>query len=374
MYDSKNLFSLDTIEQWIKKVVALVLKFFFRSLPLDRIVLDGVKSILVIRQHDQLGDMLCAVPLLRALRERFQSSHITLVASPVNYDVMVNHPYVDTVLNYNKRQFYRSPSMFLQFYRELRSRAYDVVVVPATVSVSLTSNLIAFFSRAKIRIGPESVSDVANSTSFLFNVRVPLEWKEHQPSHQTLRNLDILKPLNVSTDNLGLVIGLASAEQQEAKRFLASLRAEHKLLVGFHPGAGKKANCWQTERFAEVANILFERFLARTVITAGPMDDESVNAMLRHIRSPHLLIRNKPIRLVAAIVNELNLFITNDTGIMHVAAATSAPTLSLFGPTDPLQWAPKGTKNRYIYAESKNVEDITVQQVFDAAKAMLSLV
>jgi len=65
------------------------------------------------------------------------------------------------------------------------------------------------------------------------------------------------------------------------------------------------------------------------------------------------------------------LYITNDTGLMHVAAAVGVPVLSLFGPTDPQQWAPMGGNNRYIYGEGGDISNIPVEQVVAATMEML---
>lgn len=216
------------------------------------------------------------------------------------------------------------------------------------------------------------MSERQNPTSFLFHITTKLQWDDDPHRHQTLRNLDILQPLGISTNDLSHLIGITDQEKIEANRLLASLRSERPILVGFHPGAGKIANRWLAEHFAKLANMLFERFSIGTVITAGPMDDEPVHTMLRHIRSPYLLVRRKPTREAATIINQLNLFVTNDTGIMHVAAAAGTPTLSLFGPTDPKQWAPIGQKNRYIYANDSNIRSITVEKVYNTAAEMLT--
>ena len=363
---------IGNIEIWIKRAVITILRIFFPPSPFARLDLSGVKSILVVRQHDQLGDMLCAVPLLRALRTSFPNARITLVASPVNYDIMRHHPYVNEVVNYEKQLFFKSPASLLKFHRALKNGRYDLAVVPTTVSISLTSNLIAFISRAKIRVGAEMLNGMPNSTSFLFSVTTRMRWDEDANRHQTLRNLDILKPLGMATEDLETLIGMTDEEKSEANRFLSSLRSEHKILIGLHPGAGKLPNRWPAERFAEAANQLCEEFSAAAVITAGPVDDEPINSMLRHIRCRFVLVRRRPIRTVAAIMSQLNLFITNDTGIMHVAAATGVPTLSLFGPTDPLQWAPIGSKNHYILARDGDINSISIQEVVEKAGRMLS--
>jgi ADP-heptose:LPS heptosyltransferase len=82
-------------------------------------------------------------------------------------------------------------------------------------------------------------------------------------------------------------------------------------------------------------------------------------------------VANKSIREVAAILSLARLVISNDTGIMHVAAAVGTPVLSLFGPTDPEQWAPIGTKHRYIVGKGGDIETIPVEEVLTVAREML---
>ena len=331
-----------------------------------------IKRILVVRQHDQLGDMLCAVPLLQALHNRFPKSSITLIASPVNHRIMLNHPYLAEVINYDKRILRRSLPALWRFYRVLSSREFDLAVVPSTVSLSMTSDLIARLSGARYRIGPKRLGENPNPTSFCYTHAVDLDWVQTPRRHQSLRNLDILAPLHLPEENLPCVIGITDEEQNNAGRYLAELRKRFPLLVGIHPGAGKRENRWQPEKFASVANRLFQDYKAGILITAGPMDEEPVRAMQTHLTCESVVVENKPIREVAAIINNLDLFITNDTGIMHVAGAVKANVLAIFGPTDPLQWAPIGQKNRYIAAGDRNIASLSAEEVYNIISIILA--
>ena len=101
------------------------------------------------------------------------------------------------------------------------------------------------------------------------------------------------------------------------------------------------------------------------------MDEEPLARLAGLLDCESMIVRNEPIRTVASLINELDLFVTNDTGVMHVAGGTAAQTLSLFGPTDPLQWAPVGAKNRFIAARDGKIDSLSVDEVIDIVSLIL---
>ena len=101
------------------------------------------------------------------------------------------------------------------------------------------------------------------------------------------------------------------------------------------------------------------------------MDDGPVGEIIQLLSAPYLLIKRKSIREVAAILAKVSLVVTNDTGIMHVAAAVGAPVLSLFGPTEPEQWAPIGRYHRWLRGKEGDINNISVDEVLRTAREML---
>jgi heptosyltransferase-2 len=101
------------------------------------------------------------------------------------------------------------------------------------------------------------------------------------------------------------------------------------------------------------------------------MDREVIALLRKQIHEDYELIENQSIRVVASYLSKMALVISNDTGIMHVSAAVGVPVLSLFGPTDPEQWAPMGGENRYIAGRGGRMESITVEEVLTVARTML---
>jgi ADP-heptose:LPS heptosyltransferase len=360
------------IEGKFKNVVTSFLKMLLSSKQGGVIEKAEIKNILIIRQHDQLGDMLLAVPLMRALREAFPKSCIALVTSPVNFQIMQNNPYLNQIINYDKRNLRQSIPAIMRFYRSLRSGRFDLVIVPATISLSMTSHLLAKITGAKIRIGAKSLNGLTNSTAFCFTHAVDLDWSKTPRMHHSTRNLDILVPLEIKHENLQSIIGLTEGERRKAKEFLSELRKRHKLLVGIHPGAGHPENRWPAEKYASVAVRLAREYNAGIIITSGPMDRDPVESVRQHLQCEYILVENKPIREVAAIIDGLDLFLANDTGIMHVAGATRVNLLALFGPSDPLLWAPIGPKNRYIASKDKTIEGLSEDEVYNMITIVLN--
>lgn len=364
----------------IKLFFINLLKKFFKDQLLVRvdkservdINFGDVKKILIVRQHNQLGDMLCAVPLLRAIRQRFRNAKITLITSPVNYEVVKDNPFVDEVLNFDKVKFFISPSKIFEFVRKLKS-GFDIAIVPVTVSISTTSNLLAYFSNARVRIGPASLDGKENPTAFLFNYQVDLDWRSEEKKHQTERNLDIVRPFGIDTDDLSYVIPYFDEDREFAEKIL-SIGGDFKFVIGYHPGAGKVKNRWSADNFAELALKLANKFNAFTLITAGPMDDEPVEKMKKQIdgKIEYLILRNERISRIVAVIDKIDLFITNDTGIMHVAGATSTPVISLFGSTNPYQWSPLNKDKFFIWSRTGDINDIKIEEVYKLAVEILS--
>lgn len=363
------------VERIFKKGLTAILGFVFPSRRPRETYPKNLQRILVVRQHNQLGDMLCVVPTLRALHAAYPGVQISLMTSPVNHDVMWHNRYLADTILFDKREFLRGKTLrlgrLLAFAARLRREKFQIVLVPSTVSTSFTSDLMAFLSGAPIRVGAASLDGKANPSAFFFNVSVTLDWRQQPHRHQTLRNMDILVGSGISTPDLSLELTLNQDEEIAGKFFVHKVKAGKTLAIGYHPGAGKPPNRWPADRFATLIDLIADRVDAAAFVTCGPMDQDQVDEVQRAVKAPVEIIRNQPIRHVASILKHLDLYITNDTGLMHVAAAVGVPVLSLFGPTDPEQWAPMGYKNRYICGDGGDISNISMEQVVAATMEML---
>lgn len=325
---------------------------------------DSIKRVIVIRQHNQFGDVLCTVPLLRALAKKFNPEELAVVVSPQNVDALAGCPYATSLINYDKLSFYKRPSLFFDFVKKLRNN-YDVLLVPSNVSLSLTNDVMASFVNAKFKLGPASLESKSNRTSSVYDVAVDLKWGD-TPVHQAYRNMKVAAPLGIGKecDDGRLEYMVDPAEAKNANAFVARLGKSGNRKVALHAGAGKVPNRWSVGNFAALSELLYNELNADIFLTEGPMDHDVLEALTGMMKAPFVRVKNRAISFVAALLKQMDLVVTNDTGIMHLSAAVGTPTLSLFGPTDPLQWAPLGKEHRFILGRGGKIDTIDVAKVF----------
>jgi ADP-heptose:LPS heptosyltransferase len=330
------------------------------------------KKILIIRQHNQLGDLLAGVSLFRALKETYPESHITLFVSPFNYPGMVKNKYIDRIFIFDKKKLF-TPAYFLRL-KKILAEKYDLAIVPVVVSISFTSNLLARLSKSKIRIGPQSLDGKVNKSFYFFDRRVSLDWRNHPDSNVSERSLDIVRPFKINTNNYHSEISFDDEEMKNVEEFLSDNNFdENKYLVGLHIGAGKPANRWSLEKYISLINRLNSEYSINFYLTGSNADKDDIKYLVKELSFKVGMFINRPIPEVAAIISKSELFISNDTGIMHVSGTTDTSQISIFGPTNPFNWAPIGP-NKYFIRKSELIEDVAVDDVYQLSNTILNKV
>ena len=352
------------------KFINLILSAFLSKKPVSNFDLGSPRKFLIVRQHNQLGDLLAGVSLFRAIKETYPQSHITLIVSPFNYPGLIKNKFIDRMFVFDKKKIF-NPEYFSEFLNLLRE-GYDVAIVPVVVSISFTSNFIARISKSKIRIGPESLNGDINDSRYLFDRRIKLDWRKHPDSNVSERSLDIVRPFGISTNNFSSEISFDKDDLRVAEKFIAELKLETgELLIGLHVGAGKPNNRWSLQKYVSLINDLNSKYKVKFFLTGSSSDKEELEYIKNNCSIEAALYLNKEIPQVAALISKSDLFISNDTGIMHVAGSTETPQISIFGPTNPFSWAPIGN-NKYFIRKSELIDDVSVQDVLNLCSTILS--
>lgn len=336
---------------------------------------DSVRNILVVRQHNQLGDMLCCTPLFASLKKKFRNASITLVASPFNCRMYEGDEsgFIDNLIVYDKTRL----GSFFKLIRAVRKRKYEIGIVPSTVSASSTSHYINFLSGAKIRIGAASINGHRNDSANLLTDSVDFRWSGKE-IHQTERNLDY-----------GRLLGADFSEPERKKvriklnhdeiKFAKDFYREHfpdagRKVLAFHAGAGKVQNRWSRNRFVKLIESLNEKYNPYILLTSGYMDKEVTEYILPRLEKKNIkaVIIEKPhIRKIAAVLANVDLYVTNDTGLMHVAAFVNAKVFGLFGPTHAYEWGPMNENGRSIQSPSGDMDGITSEKVLEESVKLI---
>lgn len=275
--------------------------------------LANVRRVLVVRPDERIGNAILIIPLLNAIKSRFQRTHLSLVMSRRYWDLREFIPAVDEFIPFDKRRYARNPLAFFGLLRRLRRRRFDLVFdASGDHSVSFTHLAITAFSAGRFRIGHDR-GDAKHS----YEVAVPVAPNDH---HETERHLDLLRAIAPGQyDPRPLLV--AAGDSGRAAHLWKELGWQDDLhTVIIHPGArGRKR--WPAPNFAEVADCLSEKNHQVGVVW-GPGDRSAAEEMLSLTFPAVRSIGSLPFRDFVSIVRRADVFFSGDCGPMHLAAAT----------------------------------------------------
>lgn len=297
------------------------------------------KRILVI-QPDHIGDVLLATPMVRALRRRFPDSKIDILVGSWAEEIVAHNPDIDDVIVLNFNQFKRgrqSDSEKWHTFFQVRATKYDLAVMAR--SRNRLIRLFAWGAGIPERIG----FDVEGKDRFL-----TIKVKQKNPrEHVVMRNLRIAEVLGADITNPQLVLQTSREAKAWAEKIISSLP---RPLIGINPCAGTEAKRWPAERFQELARQLQSKYDGSLIITGGPGDVELARQVAKRVSpAPVITAGESSLLELAALGEKLDLFISNDSGPMHIVAAMQKPVIDLHSGTDyPSMWRPWGDQHTVL--------------------------
>ena len=294
-----------------------------------------------------IGDTLLFTPALRLLRKQFPAARIwALVMFRGSQQVLERNPHVDRVIlwEFLKEGFVRS----LKFLWTLRRQHFDISVI-AYPANRIEYSLVHFLIGARRRYGHRYHHRDLSSMNVLHGRTI----REDDERHNVEENLALLRLLGIEAENPnGLELYLSAEDQAWARQWLQEQRLEGARLIGFHAGTAELKNQarrrWPVERFAALGDRLAEELDAQILIFGGP-DEESLKERLQGGMSRSgLIVSGTTMRQTAALIEHCDLFVSNDSALMHTAAAMKVPCVVIFGPTNPKWVYPYGTSYRIV--------------------------
>jgi ADP-heptose:LPS heptosyltransferase len=321
------------------------------------------QHILVI-DFGQLGDVVMSLPALQAIRHKFPASHIAVLTGKATGEVVAISGLADEVIKLDRIELRDGPKLesiakIFRFVGEIRRRQIDLVIDLHSLS---ETNILAYLSTAKYRLLANRES---RSLDWLSNFR-PRPPKEDKAKHLSEKYLDVLKPLGI--DNIKPEFRFRSDTADVdfvGEKFFAG---QSKTVIGLFPGAGHPSRCWELNNFAELAEKL-EADGLRTAVFLGPEEakkrDEIVGAF------PYaIVIDGLSIAQFIAAASQVDAFVTNDTGPMHLAACAGAPILLLPDNWPPSTYLP--LTERLELVQGKTIKEISADEAFAAVKRLIN--
>ncbi len=288
-----------------------------------------------------IGDFVMATPVLQELKKRYPSAELTVMCKSPLVDLLQHNPYVNEIFsfNYAKGVFFRREEE-RNIIRKLHTGNYDLGIL---LTNSLSSAWTFWQGNVKFRIGYRGDFRASLLTH-------PLAFpEEKEEQHLVLTYKHLLRPLGIECSETQPQLFLIEEEIKQAYRFLGryDVGKEH-IIVGINPGAAYgSAKCWLPERFQAVTQKLLEISPNIRVVFFGDHQGASLIKMICNTFSSQVvnLAGQTQLRQLIGLIKVCDVFLTNDSGPMHMADALGTPLLALFGSTNPLATGPFIQKN-----------------------------
>jgi len=313
--------------------------------------LGDINNILVIRL-DHIGDVITTIPSLKALRKSFPHAKISIIVRSLTKDLLTGCPYVDEILVYDAPWFYgKKDTIFkgLSVVKELRKRKFDLAI---DFKADMRNILLSYLSGAKNRLAYN-----VKGGGFLLTHTADYNYSL---VHNIYRTANVLRKINIESKDYRLELWIPKNVKRKVK-------LPEKKFVIIHPGSGGHDKLWSDEKFAKVADYIIHKYKTEVVITGSPSETCFANRIENLMRFKPLNLAGKTSLLeLAEIIKRAKIFISPDSGPMHMAIAVKTPTISLFGTSLSEVWGYKSKDNILIERKGKDLSGISVEEVIKA--------
>jgi heptosyltransferase-2 len=340
----------------------------------------GFKRILIART-DRIGDVVLSTPVIKALRDKFPDAYICFMTGPEAKDIVEGNPFLDEVIVLDKDSQHRGLFGLLRLAGDIKRKKIELALA---LHPTNRVHLLVFLARILKRVG------FNRRLGFLLTDKLK-HTKQLGEKHELEYNLDFVRYLGIEPEDRNLFMPIRTEAENWVNELFAKegIGKEDKLMA-IHPGASCISKVWPAERFAQVADRLIERYGFKVFIIAGKKDIEIAERVSQAMRKKAInLAGATSVSQLASLLKRCDLFISNDSGPVHIAVSFSVPVISIFGRNQkglsPKRWGPLGQYCRILHKEVGCKEcfahnctkgficlrAITVEDVLGAAESLI---
>jgi len=342
---------------------------------------------ILVSAPNWIGDAVMCSPALKGIRQAFPSAEICVLARPAVADLLRDHSCLDNILVCQYQGRHASIVGQFRLARELHFRRFDLAVLFPN---SFSSALTVFLARIPHRVGYPT-----DGRSFLLTHAVPLP-PAPKTLHQVCYYEELIRPFCSGYSSQSPELHVSKDDERQADTLLASMGlSADRILLAVNPGAmygGAKR--WLPERFAEAADQLIQKLGAeespsseiKCVIVGAPGEEGLGREVARRMQREAIVLSGQTsLGALKALIKRCRLYLTNDTGPMHIANALNVPVVAVFGPTDHTTTSPFSPGHvvvrtpvdcspcllRECPIDHRCMTGVTVEQVVQAAAQIL---
>ncbi|MBI4618816.1 MAG: lipopolysaccharide heptosyltransferase II [Desulfobacterales bacterium] len=300
---------------------------------------------ILVRSTNWIGDVILTFPAIATIRKNFPKSYIATLSRPWVAPLLENNPEVDEVIIYDHKEIHNGMLGKLRLAKALREKGFDLAVL---FQNAFDAALIAFLAGIPIRAGYNT-----DARGPLLTNKVILD-KAVLKKHQSHYYLEMLKAVGMDIVDDHPAIEVSDEARKRATEILDSFNIqESELLIGINPGAYfGSAKRWLPERYALLSDMINKDFGGK-ILLFGSGEEKAISEMILSIAKSDVidLVGKTSLLETMALIEKCSLFITNDSGLMHLAAALKIPLIAIFGSTDPVTTSPLGSSSVIVRKE-----------------------
>lgn len=339
-----------------------VAKFIYSGKAIKKTA--NLSNILVVATS-KLGDMVCRTPMFRAAKKEYPNSRLYVMGNEINRDLLAGNPDIDDYIVYQKN--------FFDLLRIFKKGNFDFTCITEPNFTASAALYLANIPLIAVPVIENGFSPY--ETRFYKIVRNFVVTKPYRiGSYAPREYLRLLEPIGIFTEDTKKYLYYSHEAEKTILDFFAKnhIAPGKDFIVGITPSAGNKIKEWGRDKFAKLADYIFNQYRAKIIIIGGPNDIE-VDEMINLISKDTKFVNTRglfSIEELKALISKLNLFISVDTGPIYIAEAFGIPTIDIVGPIDEDEQPPIGRLHKIVVVKRQKPELYVMNaRVYDEKEA-----
>lgn len=339
-------------------------RFFIAGRSVKKI--EKPKKVLII-QLAKMGDMVCTTPMFRAIKQKYPDCKVYVLGDAVNRELLQENRDIDYYFVWQKKIF----KIIKQFKKEQIDFGCVTGPSPEALAILYLAGIPAISAPAI-----ENGFSPQETRVYKLLRKLVIKMSHRMGNYASREYLRLLEPIGIFSQDSTKHLGFSERAFERTKLFFSkeNINPESDFVVGIFPSTGYTIKKWPADRFAKVADYIFEKYQAKIIVPGTGEDKKAIDEMLANLNPKTKAINccdRFTLDELKALISQMSLFISVDTGPIYIAEAFGIPTIDIVGPMDDMEQAPRGKFHKVVKIERKEPQmRVMNTSVFDYKEAI----